>query len=104
MTGTAKQIAWVEQIKADALKTLDANISRTANEKLLEEDNKSYRILRAITIMNFEKIHDANTLIDRREYFAPANLVRTANNWACAFRLGKITAEKLAEMNHITNW
>ena len=104
MTGTEKQIAWAEQIKTDAINTLDANIARTATEKLLEEDHQSYRILKAITVMTFEKTQDAGALIDRREHFAPAQLNRTASQWADALRFGRITVEKLAEINHVTNW
>ena len=104
MTGTAKQIAWAEQIKTDALNTLDANIARTATEKLFEADHQSYRLLKALTIMALEKIQDAGTLIDRRRYFDPAQLTRTAAKWAEDLRTGKITVEKLAEVNHVTNW
>ena len=54
--------------------------------------------------MALEKIQDAGTLIDRRRYFDPSQLNRTADKWAEGLRTGKITVEKLAEVNHVTEW
>ena len=36
--------------------------------------------------------------------FDPSQLTRTAAKWAEGLRTGKITIEKLAAINHVTNW
>lgn len=104
MKGTEKQIKWAEDIKTNAINTLEANIEKTATEPLFKADNQAYRILLAVTKNALSKIEDAGTLIDRRIYFDPRSLIKTASTWADNIRTGRFTVEQIAEQNRVTEW
>ena len=104
MKGTDKQIAWAEEIKSDALNTLDANIKRTEKLQFLREDNEAYRLLKAMTVKALGSIEEAGTLIERRNAFAPRSLTSTAATWANNIRSGRITAEEIAKKIGVETW
>lgn len=104
MTGTDKQIAWAEEIKADALNTLDANIERTEKLQFLREDNEAYRLLKAMTVKALGSIEEAGTLIERRSAFSPRSLTSIAATWANNIRNGRITAEEIAKKIGVETW
>ena len=104
MTGTAKQIAWVEDIKSTAIDNLNSNITRMSPEPRFDANVKAFKLMKAVVEAVFAAQTDAAKVIDRREMFAPSALFRTCDRWAEMLRSGKVTIEELAAKNGIKNY
>jgi len=104
MTGTTKQLAWVEEIKANAISNLTNNIDRMSSEPTFAANVKTYKLMVAVVEAVFAAQTDAEKIINRREMFAPAALFATCDRWAEMISSGKATIEQLAAKNGLKNY
>ncbi len=104
MTGTTKQIAWVEEIKANAISNLNSNIARMASEPALAANVKAFKLMVAVVEAVFAAQTNAEKIINRREMFSPSALFATCDRWAEMISSGKTTVEQLAAKNGLKNY
>lgn len=82
MKGSEKQVAWAEQIKANAIGTCDANIDRL-NKMLKEypgfghtaEELQKFETLKAHLIAKFDTVDNAKWYIDNRDRLSGAHVL-----------------------------
>ena len=109
MTGTEKQIAWAEDIKANAIGNADS-IIKSALDKYHEYDEhpgflttaKAYKIMRAVLVCIFAAHDDAEYIINHRSVLL--NYTSTVDRWAELIRTNEKTAAQIAAQNGLKDY
>lgn len=105
MTGTAKQIAWAEQIKDEALRNcqnminLDHQRATEYADRNSESNEAAAKIMYRILTVIFSKHDDAAWIIDHRGALSMSGWNGQVSRWAEMIRRGEKTAEQIAQQN-----
>lgn len=88
MKGTEKQIKWAEDIKRQAYATLDRADAQRGSDRFYTIDTdlnylspEATEALRAEFDRGFALIDSAAVIIDKREKFSPANIIKHGRDW-----------------------
>ena len=111
MTGTEKQIAWAQDIKRQAMESIESNIKTNA-ERYEEFDHhpmyaaniEAYKIMAAVIEGIFAAHDDAEYIINHRAMLSPSGFSTHVNRWAEMIRTGKKTAEQIAKENGLKDY
>ena len=87
MKGTEKQIKWAEDIKRSVFATLDNADAQRGNRFYNIDQDLSYLSPEAVTALRaeyaagFDRVEDAAWIIDRRDAFSPAKVIKHGRDW-----------------------
>ena len=110
MTGTAKQVAWAEDIKAAALRNVQDNLNsgiemfREFNHPTYAAKANAYGVMQAVLTMILSSHDDAEYIIRHRHMLALDTIRMTVSRWTELIESGRKTPAQIAKENGVADY